>query len=292
MSYMRRLNGEPAGRPRKFSNMSYKIPITSVALAVALTTSALAQDEDAPAPKIDLSKFPAASIENVVVPVPSEIFAVLDKLGSPNWRAELSAQPIQPSTNRAQIALLLGTVIADGFVAVEAQDSARIQELGREVLRLGEAINVRKAVITRSKSITDQAARKNWDAVRREFDGALQDVRAAMEELNDEDLAQLVSLGGWIRGTEVLTSIVQKSYSPEAAELLHQPELLRYFSRRINDMSPRLRRSPLVSQINRAIGRIRPLIGKEDGSNISLDNVKRINTLTSELVQSIRTPQS
>ena len=30
--------------------------------------------------------FPGYVVDDVVVPVPSEIFAVLDKLGEPNWR--------------------------------------------------------------------------------------------------------------------------------------------------------------------------------------------------------------
>ncbi len=66
---------------------------------------------------IDLSKFPAAEVEDVVVPVPSEIFSVLDKLGSPNWRGELRGSLGKNTGNRAQVALLLGTVIADGFIA-------------------------------------------------------------------------------------------------------------------------------------------------------------------------------
>ena len=72
--------------------------------------------------------------------------------------------------------------------------------------------------------------------MREELDGALQDVRRAMVELGDDDLAQLVSIGGWIRGTEVLTSIVSRNYSASGAELLNQPELLNYFSRRIDEM--------------------------------------------------------
>jgi len=155
---------------------------------------------------IDLAKFPAASVDDVVVPVPSEVFLVLDKLGSPNWKEELDGEPSANTGNRAQVALLLGTVIADGFIAVQARDAPKVKEIGQQVLSLADAINVRKAVIARSKSITEKADRKQWDEVRREFDGALQDVKGAMQELGDEDLAQLVSVGGWVRGTQVLTS--------------------------------------------------------------------------------------
>lgn len=242
--------------------------------------SSLAQTP--PATTIDLSKFPAAAVDEVVVPVPSEIFSVLDKLGSPNWKAEMRDNLGKNTGNRAQVALLLGTVIADGFISVEAENSESVKQIGQEVLNLADAINVRKAVIARSKSIIDKAESKNWRAVREELDGALQDVRGAMVELGDADLAQLVSIGGWIRGTEVLTSIVGKNYSASGAELLNQPELLNYFSRRIDDMrNSRLKKEELVTRVRKLLRDIRPLIGK---SGIPQASVEKINKMTSEMV--------
>jgi hypothetical protein len=264
------------------------IPRLLFACLLGLST-AVAQK---PAKTIDLGQFPAETIDNVVVPVPSEIFTVLDKLGNPNWRAELGpARTYPPSPNRAQVALLLGTVIADGFVAVEAEDSERVKEIGRNVLTLAEAINVRKSVVARSNSIIEKADTRQWNAVRRELDGALQDVNQAMVELNDEPLAQLVSLGGWMRGTAVLTSIVQGKYSRDRAELLHQPLLVDYFSRQLDGMSPRLRRNQLVGEIRNALGRIGPLIKKSPPDDISPAAVAEIHTIATEMVALIR-PQA
>lgn len=268
--------------------LGHPLLVGSVFLGCTLSAPAQAPtDAPSEAPGAVARNFPAASVEDVVVPVPSEVFNVLDKLGSPNWRGELREKPGRNTGDRAQVALLLGTVIADGFVAVEAKDSEKIKDLGRDVLTLAGAINVREAVIARSKSIVDKAEKKRWLEARREFDGALQDVRGAMEELNDRDLAQLVSLGGWIRGTEVLTSIVRKDYRPDKAELLHQPELIAYFNKRIDAMPPSLRKNPLVSRIRKTLDQIRPLIGQTDGSQISLADVEKINQMSAELVQSI-----
>ncbi len=236
-----------------------------------------------------MTQFPADTVDNVVVPVPSEVFGVLDKLGNPNWRAELGSKSTYPATSdRAQVALLLGTVIADGFVAVEAEDSERVKDIGRNVLTLAEAINVRKSVVTRSNSIIEKADKREWNAVRREFDGALQDVNQAMIELNDEQLAQLVSLGGWLRGTEALTSIVKQKYSRDRAELLYQPLLIDYFNKQLADMGPRLRRNPLVGEIEQAIGRIGPLIKNSPERDIQPGTVSEINTITAQMVQLIR----
>lgn len=259
------------------------------AIVVMLAASAVPLAAQKPAAKIDLSQFPAETVDNVVVPVPSEVFAVLDKLGNPNWRAELATKSTYPATaDRAQVALLLGTVIADGFVAVEAEDSERVKEIGRNVLTLAEAINVRKSVVARSNSIIEKADQRDWNAVRREFDGALQDVNQAMIELNDGQLAQLVSLGGWLRGTEALTSIVGKKYSRDRAELLYQPLLIDYFGTQLGEMGPRLRRNPLVGEIEQAIGRIGPLIKNSPERDIKPETVAEINSITTQMVQLIR----
>ena len=265
--------------------MTKNIPLILSIIFLAQLHSGAAQS----APdSIDLSKFPAAEVENVVVPVPSEIFSVLDKLGNPNWRAELRTSAGKSTGNRAQVALLLGTVIAEGFVAVEAEDPEKVKDIGREVLVLAEAINVRKAVIARSKSITEKAEAKDWRSVRKEFDGALLDVRSAMVELGDDELAQLVSIGGWLRGTQVLTSIVSKNYSPDGAELLYQPQLLEYFSKRLDGLkNTRLGRDELVIKIRKTLTGIRPLIGKDDGTKITAENVQRINKMTGEALSAI-----
>ncbi|MDD5199633.1 MAG: hypothetical protein PHC88_07490 [Terrimicrobiaceae bacterium] len=260
--------------------------VVLTAAATLLATTIRVRAESAP-DQIDLSKFPAAAVQDVVVPVPSEVFNVLDKLGSPNWKGELRESLGKNSGNRAQVALLLGTVIAEGFIAVEAEDSERVKEIGRDVLDLSRAVGVEKAVVSRSKAIVDKADSRDWAGARRELDGALQDVRGAMNELNDEDLAQLVSLGGWVRGTEVLTSIVQKDYKPQRAELLHQPELLNYFDRRLDGMSPRLRKSGLVAQLKTMLDEIRPLIIEGEGRKISPQSVDRIHTVTSQMVLTI-----
>ena len=265
-------------------NRMLRASLTCLLLAAALTAHA-----QKPAKQIDLSQFPAETVDDVIVPVPSEVFAVLDKLGNPNWRSLLSAKGDYPATaNRAQDALLLGTVIADGFIAVEAEDSERVKEIGRNVLTLAEAINVRKSVVARSNSIVEKADAKDWNAVRREFDGALQDVNKAMVELNDGQLAQLVSLGGWLRGTEALTAIVGEKYSRERAELLHQPLLVDYFEKQLAGLGPRLRRNALVGDVEKALDRIGPLIKNAPDKDISAEAVAEINAVSTAIIGQIR----
>jgi hypothetical protein len=238
---------------------------------------------EAPPSQVDLSKFPATQLDDIVVPLPSEVFNVLDKLGSPNWQEQLRDPIIKNRGEREQIALLLGSVVAEGFVAVEATDKARVKQIGRDVLELARAIGVESTVLTRTNSIVTKADIGDWISVRRELDGALTDVKRAMIELKDAQLAHLVSLGGWLRGTEVLTAVVQKSYSSDGADLLNQPDLLRYFQERLAGMPPRMRSKPLVNRMQKGLDEISPLLNQK----ITPGSVKRINEITGQMVKAI-----
>ena len=262
----------------------------AIFLAIAaLSSPALAE----PAAHIDVSNLPAQSkmIDEVVVPVPSEIFAVLDKLQRPNWIAvqHKMAAVAQPIGEQPQIALQLGTVIAEGFIAVEAEDANEVKQIGKSVLNLAKALGVANKAQVRAKAITDAAEAKDWAGVRKQLDKALQDVSEAMVQLNSESLSQLVSLGGWLRGTEALTAVVEKQYSKEGAELLHQPILLDYFERRLANMKPKLKINPLVIRVQKGVLEIRPLMGLPDGGDVSEKSVKEINAIAAGLTTAINT---
>src|SRR3954454_23774042 len=87
----------------------------SIGLAAAPATKAPAAKTSVPQ-QIDVKGF-AAKVEDVVVPLPGEIFAALNKLGSVNWHEYVRTGKGSSFTERPRVALLLGTVIADGFIA-------------------------------------------------------------------------------------------------------------------------------------------------------------------------------
>jgi hypothetical protein len=245
----------------------------------------------APPSKIDVSKLPQQTrvIGDVIVPVPSEIFGVLDKLGKPRWAEVLRPMKsvAKPVGDQAQVALQLGTVIAEGFVAVEAEDADQVQKIGRSVLSLSENLGVSKAVKKRANAIIDAGDKKEWKLVRKELDRALSEVKEAMAELGSEQLSHLVSLGGWLRGTEALCEVVSAAYSRDGADLLHQPVLLEYFAGQLDGMKSRYKRNAVIGRIQGGLKDIRPLLGMVDGSEISAKSVREVGSISAGLVKAI-----
>src|SRR5438067_11576003 len=206
---------------------------------------------------IDIKQF-SKKVEDVVVPLPNEVFGALGKLGPVNWKEFVRTEKGANFTERPRIALLLGTVIADGVIAVQAEDAPAVKDIGQRVLTLAKGIGVGNSITPHAKAITEAADKRNWEGVRQELDRTQNSVQQAMNEVHDEKLSQLVSLGGWLRGTQVLTAVVTKHFSVEGAELLHQPDLLVYFQTRLQAM-PEFDLA-IVREIHVALGEVKPLI--------------------------------
>ena len=221
--------------------------------------------------------------DNVIVPVPSEIFNVLAKLdhGRHEWRAQIIAPTMKPPKSRTQTALYLGTVVAEGFLAVQAEDVNAVRDAGRTVLNLAQSLGLREAVLRHTSTIENAADKGDWKRVRREFDATRQTVRDLMAERDDEDLAHCVSIGGWLRGTEIVTAMMLPRYSEDRGEILYQPAILDHFSKEMKGMSRSVRGSRDMKTISKSFARLRNLMAKD--KRFPIKDIQSIHEICEEL---------
>src|SRR4029078_2001785 len=222
----------------------------------------------------------STTVKDVVVPLPNEIFGALNKLGAVNWKEHVRSDKGPNFTERPRIALLLGAGIADGFIVVAEEDAPAVKDIGQRVMALAKGIGVGSSITPHAKAIIEAADKRNWENVRQELDRTQNSVQKAMNEVHDEKLSQLVSLGGRLRRTELFTSVVNQHFSADGAELLHQPDLLSYFQTRLKAM-PEFN-LPIIHQIEDALGEVKPLIAVGSG-RIPAESVKKVNDITTRL---------
>ena len=223
----------------------------------------------------------AKPIAEVVVPIPAEVFSSLDRFSNSNWRLVQIDRlaKAKPHGDDTQIALLLGVSIGEGFIAVEAHDAAQVKAVGSSVLRLARALGVQPTVMRRSQSIVDLANKNDWPAVRREWDAVLPEVQEGMKQVKSEKLSQLVSLGGWLRGTRALTALILQHYSADDAELLRQPALLDRFEKQLSQMHPNAN----VAKMHAGIEQMKSLVARSD-EPVSEQSVRDISVLCDGLL--------
>lgn len=231
----------------------------------------------------------AKPISQVVVPIPAEVFDTLDRFSNSNWKlVQLDGLAhAKPHGDQTQIALLLGAVIGEGFIAVEAHDAAEVKEVGNAALALARGLGVEPTVMRRSRSIVELADKNDWPGVRKEWDKVLPDVQQGMKQLQSENLSQLVSLGGWLRGTKALAELILQQYSAEAAELLSQPALLDRFENQLGKMGA----DGSVAKMQEGVRKMRGLVATP-GEKISEKSVKDLANLCDELLEIIDGPHT
>jgi hypothetical protein len=250
----------------KFSLSPFYATVLLTAFVCGSAAPAFAQGSNTGVQNFDPQAFPGKVVEDVIVPVPTEVFRVLDKLGEPNWRAEMRELDLPNTTDRTRLSLMFGLVIAEGFVAVQAEDKDKVQDIGREVTRLATALGLTKAVRPHAQAILDAADKNDWNSIRREFDRTQKTVRDSMEQMKDADLAQCVSMGGWLRGTASVTSVVSKNFSADQAELLNQPMLVEHFITAIGRMASDKKEHPTVESVAKGLKTIQQKMeGAVDG---------------------------
>jgi hypothetical protein len=166
---------------------------------------------------------------------------------------------------------------------MEAEDSAEVKELGRSVLKLARGLGVGEKALRRSRSIMEFADKNEWAAARQEWDGVFSDLESGMIELKSTHLAQLVSVGGWLRGTEALSALVLQKSSSETSALIRQPALIDHLDKQLGAMRNDRQARPLVTKLLDGIRRIRALIEGENGP-LPEESVRKVHVICKELV--------
>ena len=257
-----------------------------VALAFLLTCCAVIGAEPARLPAEQMAK--AVRNDSITIPTPGELFAALEKPGKPNWVGQMRGPIGMTYKNRAQIALNLGGLIADGFIAVEAQDSQQVKNIGTDIIKLAKALGVSENVLSRGNSINEFAENSEWDVLHEELEATQNEVKTSMQTNRDQDLVILVSLGGWIRGTQAVSASVIKNYDEQSGKVLRQPAVVSFIHTKLNDISMELRSDPLVKSVGDQLTSIEKLVAFQSGKGPTLEEVKKLNDAVGKLMDEIQ----
>src|SRR3954468_4966839 len=234
--------------------------------AVALTA--------AEAPRLSSSQL-AKAVRNdaITIPTPGELFAALTKPGKPNWTSQFRGPISTTYKNRPQFAFNLGGLIADGFIAVEAQDAQAVKNIGTDIIKMAKALGVSENILSRGNSINEFAENNEWDALQEELEATQNEVKTSMQSHSDQDLVILVSLGGWIRGTQVVSAAVMQNYDERSAKVLRQPALVSFIHAKMNDISADMRDDPVVKNVSDKLAGLEKLVTFPPAKSPTQDDV-------------------
>ena len=187
--------------------------------------------------------------------------------------------------DRADLAIELGFLIADGFLMVQAEQLEKVEDLAARLTKYGKALGAGDRVNRHAAALLDSAKNKDVAQLKKELASTQRDVETELVILKDADLAHLISLGGWIRALQVATVAVDKQFSPERARKLMREDIADYYTESVAGLEPRISERPNYLAMRNLLSGLRNEMAIEDGEDPKPETMKEIREQAAKLVE-------
>lgn len=225
------------------------------------------------------------AINEFTAPSISKLFDTLQFLMPlPLLETELQIPERMP-LDRADLAIELGFLIADGFLIVQAEQLEKVPDLATKLTRYGKALGAGDRVNRHAASLLDSAKNKDVAQLKKELSSTQRDVESELVILRDADLAHLISLGGWIRALQVSTVAVDKQFSAERARKVMREDIADYYTESVAGLEPRISERPNYRAMRDVLAGLRAEMVIREGEDPKPETIKEIREQAQKLVQ-------
>jgi hypothetical protein len=193
--------------------------------------------------------------------------------------------PARMSQDRADLAMELGFLIADGFLVVQAEQLDQVEELAKDLTRYGKALGAGDRVNRHAASLLESAKNKDVAQLKKELTSTQRDVEAELVSLRDADLAHLISLGGWVRALEVSTVAVDKQFSVERARKVMREDIADYYTESVAGLEPKISERPNYLSMRDLLAGLRTEMTLEEGKEPTAEMMAEIRKQAAKLVE-------
>lgn len=193
--------------------------------------------------------------------------------------------PERMPLDRADLAVELGFLIADGFLVVQVGELGKVEDLASQLTRYAKALGAGERVNRHAASLLESAKKGDVDQLKKELAATQKDVEMELVTLRDADLAHLISIGGWVRALEVASGAVDKQFSSERARHIMREDIADYYSAIIGSLEPRIAERQNYIDMQIVLSGMRTEMLIEQGKEPTAEKVAEIRKQATKLVE-------
>ncbi len=193
--------------------------------------------------------------------------------------------PQRMPLDRADLAMELGFLIADGFLVVQAGQMEKVEGLATDLTRYGKALGAGDRVNRHAASLLESAKKQQVEQLKKELSETQRDVVTELVNLRDADLAHIISLGGWIRALEVSTVAVDKQFSAERAAKVMREDIADYYTESVAGLEPRISERPNYLAMRDILSGLRNEMVIPEGKEATPAQIAEIRKQAAKLVE-------
>jgi hypothetical protein len=193
--------------------------------------------------------------------------------------------PERMPLDRADLAVELGFLIAEGFLVVQAEQLDRVEGLATTLTKYGKALGAGDRVNRHAAGLLENAKKKNVEKLKMELAATQRDVEQELVVLRDTDLAHLISLGGWIRALSISSVAVDEQFSVERARKVLREDIADYYTETVAGLEPRIAERENFLAMRDLLAGMRNEMVINDGEEPDKEKMKEIREKAQELVK-------
>ncbi len=207
----------------------------------------------------------------------SKIFDQLDDLPAIPEPYVLRNRPEKLPTDTGSLALEMGYLMADGFIAVRSGHMNDVKPIALDLTRYGKAMGVGERMNTHSASLLEKAEKGQLDEFKRNLAATQSDVNEELYSLRDPDLAHLIALGGWVRALDAATAAIIEKFDAKQAEAIFYPDAPEYFDEMLGYLNPQTGRKLKVEEMRALLRRLAEQMTLAESEEPTLERVKALH---------------
>lgn len=206
----------------------------------------------------------------------SKIFAQLDNLPAIPEDYVLRKRPENLPLDAGKLALEMGYLMADGFIAVRSGHMNDIKPIALDLSRYGKAMGVGEKMNSYSASLLEHAEKGQLEEFKRILASTQGAVNEELTALRDPDLAHLLALGGWVRALEASAAAIEQRFDVEQARVIFYPDAPAYFNEILQGLHPRTARRIKVELMSKLLNQLVSTMALGEGEQPSPEKVRSI----------------
>lgn len=213
----------------------------------------------------------------------SKIFDQLDDLPAIPEEYVLRNRPEKLPTDAGALALEMGYLLADGFIAVRSGHMNDIKPIALDLTRYGKALGVGEKMNAHSASLLEHAEKGQLEEFKRILASTQSDVNQELTSLRDPDLAHLIALGGWVRALDAATAALSEKFDTDKARVIFYPDAPAYFNEILHGLNPQTARKLHVDQMCLLLDELTNQMDLQENERPSVEKVNAMNQTVSRL---------
>ena len=206
----------------------------------------------------------------------SKIFAQLDNLPAIPEAYVLRKRPEHLPLDAGKLALEMGYLMADGFIAVRSGHMNDIKPIALDLSRYGKAMGVGEKMNSYSASLLEHAEKGQLEEFKRILASTQGAVNEELTALRDPDLAHLLALGGWVRDLDAAAAAIEQRFDADQAMIIFYPDAPAYFNEILQGLHPRTAKRLKVDQLGLLLEKLTSTMTLDEGGVPTVEKVRLI----------------